>query len=142
MLLKVYQEYVSATKPHRSEAWADVSFPGQVAVPRDVGTCTRCPIETRISSSTSPWTCQLSIRWEYAEDGTRLDDIQERPYGLPITDPLQIEPVLRSAQTAVLTEPVPGCDLSLRKLAKDSTELRKPRLFSRNAVCLDISGKV
>lgn len=37
----------------------------QISVPRDAGTCTRAPMECRLSHSVDSWSCQISIRWEY-----------------------------------------------------------------------------
>ncbi|EKM52206.1 uncharacterized protein PHACADRAFT_101156 [Phanerochaete carnosa HHB-10118-sp] len=48
---------------------SDANYYLQINVPRDAGTCTRCPMGCRLSSSTQPWTCQISIRWSSPQKG-------------------------------------------------------------------------
>ncbi|GJE97016.1 P-loop containing nucleoside triphosphate hydrolase protein [Phanerochaete sordida] len=112
-----------------------------ISVPRDAGTCTRCPIECRMADSEDEWRCRVSIRWEFHSDGRRLDKVEELAFGDVITDPQDVELVLRQAQTAVLN---PSKDessflgLSEATLKQRGTKNELP--FSRNAVCVDLSG--
>lgn len=101
------------------------------------------PFECRLSQTPeiSLWKCQICIRWEFDSSGARLDEVQEIPFGVEMTDPRDVELALRRAQAAVLNPKMPserilrmGLD-ELRKIAK-SNQLS----FSRNAVCVDISG--
>lgn len=116
----------------------------QIKVPRDAGTCTRCPMECRLLSSNGPWSCQVSIRWEYNADGTRKDKIKEETFGGLLTEKSEVEMVLRRAQAAVLN---PKTERS-RFLAMTESELNdlSPRdkkgaiPFSQNVVCIDIAG--
>ncbi|KAF9066275.1 P-loop containing nucleoside triphosphate hydrolase protein [Rhodocollybia butyracea] len=57
-----------------------------ITVPRDAGTCTRCPMECRLLSSPGPWTCRISIRKEVGDDGKRLGEVSEKSFGSVITD--------------------------------------------------------
>ena len=112
----------------------------QIRVPRDAGTCTRCPIECRLSQSSEPWRAQVSIRLEYDSRGDRLHDIKEISFGEVITEPGEVELQLRRAQCAVLS---PAAD-SMIFLTKSAEELRAMSnffaKFSNNVVCVEISG--
>ncbi|KAF7360122.1 Interferon-induced GTP-binding protein Mx2 [Mycena venus] len=46
-----------------------------IKVPRDAGTCTRCPMECRLSSSTNAWSCRISLRIE--DDASGQAALQE-----------------------------------------------------------------
>ncbi|KAI0650569.1 P-loop containing nucleoside triphosphate hydrolase protein [Trametes meyenii] len=112
-----------------------------IRVPRDAGTCTRCPMELRLSSSTEPWTCRVSIRWERDANGQRASQVREVPFGEVLTDKEDIEITLRRVQAAILNANLDpshfldkkGEDLKL--LAQQATQK-----FSRNVICVDLSG--
>ncbi|GJE96959.1 Dynamin domain-conaining protein [Phanerochaete sordida] len=110
-----------------------------INVPRDAGTCTRCPMECRLASAAQPWTCQISIREEFAADGRPCEIVSEQKFGPALHDKAQVELMLRRAQAAVLNPAV----VSSKFVGMSLEELRglKNALeFSRNAVCMDISG--
>ncbi|PCH44638.1 hypothetical protein WOLCODRAFT_139118 [Wolfiporia cocos MD-104 SS10] len=112
-----------------------------ITVPRDAGTCTRCPMECRMSSSSSPWRCQIRIRWEFEPNGQRAARVTEMPFGGVIYDKKDVELMLRRAQAAVLNPKVPAekfLQLSSEGLQNRATE--RALLFSKNAVCIDLSG--
>ncbi|KAI0820101.1 P-loop containing nucleoside triphosphate hydrolase protein [Trametes gibbosa] len=114
-----------------------------INVPRDAGTCTRCPMELRLAGSDDPWTCQVSIRWEYEATGGRRSHVSEEPFGAPIESKEDVELMLRRAQTAVLNLGVKlGLDYYLEKSGEDLKMLgeKAAHKFSRNVVCVDISG--
>ncbi|KAK0463897.1 P-loop containing nucleoside triphosphate hydrolase protein [Desarmillaria tabescens] len=114
-----------------------------INVPRDAGTCTRCPMECRLASSSKPWQCKVSIRREYDKNGERLDDISETPFGGIITDKSAVEPLLRRAQLSVLNPMIPLdriLDSTPEELTKWSQESQDVQPFSRNVVCVDLSG--
>ncbi|KAI0706855.1 P-loop containing nucleoside triphosphate hydrolase protein [Cerioporus squamosus] len=101
-----------------------------ISVPRDAGTCTRCPMECRLAHSSEGWSCQIKIRWEY-DDNKRLDEDD-------------VEPMLRRAQAAVLNpddEPSKFLSLSEEEV-KSGKGLKGPKslLFSRNVVCVELKG--
>ncbi|KZT66613.1 hypothetical protein DAEQUDRAFT_714663 [Daedalea quercina L-15889] len=117
-----------------------------ITVPRDAGTCTRCPMECRLSSSTEPWRCQVSIRWEFDSDGKRRHEVQEALFGGLITNKDEVELMLRRAQAAVLNPDIPAAKfvtMSAGGLNADSGGLQtrsKRMQFSRNVVCIDLAG--
>lgn len=98
-------------------------------------------MECRLSQFSGDWSCQVSIRWEFNEDGTRFDEVEERPFGPVITSKAEVELVLRRAQTAVLNPARPQSDF----LQYDYDELqdigqKHQLLFSKNVVCVDLFG--
>ncbi|KAE9397409.1 P-loop containing nucleoside triphosphate hydrolase protein [Gymnopus androsaceus JB14] len=112
-----------------------------ITVPRDAGTCTRCPMECRLLSSTGPWTCQISIRQEFDRGGNRLREVFETRFGGTITDKSQVELALRRAQFSVLNPGIPQKDIlnaSPEKLKTMATQKSMP--FSKNVVCVDLEG--
>lgn len=74
----------------------------RISVPRDAGTCTRCPMEVRFKSSSSPWTCRISLRLEVDVKGAKLADVKEVSFGPTLVNPSLVEPMLRKAQLAIL----------------------------------------
>ncbi|PIL25641.1 transporter [Ganoderma sinense ZZ0214-1] len=102
-----------------------------ISVPRDAGTCTRTPMECRLTHSPDTWSCQISIRREYDENGKKLLDVKEVPFGQRLTKKEDVEPMLRRAQAAVLLGDASVSDL------KASV---KGDRFSRNVVCVDLAG--
>ncbi|OBZ74744.1 Interferon-induced GTP-binding protein Mx1 [Grifola frondosa] len=115
-----------------------------INVPRDAGTCTRCPMECRMSLSSGPWSCQISIRWEFDNKGSRRAEVEELPFGGRITDKTEVELMLRRAQAAVLNPTVdPSTFLKMSgDILKSGITFQgqKPLLFSKNAVCIDLLG--
>ncbi|KAG6848187.1 hypothetical protein H0H93_002553 [Arthromyces matolae] len=114
-----------------------------INVPRDAGTCTRCPIECRLANSPGKWSCTISIRCEYDADGKLLEKVSEERFGEVITDKDDVEPALRRAQAAVLN---PHLDFDEFVDATDD-ELSGPRFnskdtvaFSEDTICIDLEG--
>ncbi|OSD00779.1 P-loop containing nucleoside triphosphate hydrolase protein [Trametes coccinea BRFM310] len=113
----------------------------KIMVPRDAGTCTRCPMELRLSSSDHAWTCQVSIRWEDAPRGGGVRSHPERPFGDAFTKWEDVELMLRRAQAAVLNPSIDSTSFLSKGKDEVSALLEKaPRKFSKNVVCLDLSG--
>ncbi|KAJ6557932.1 P-loop containing nucleoside triphosphate hydrolase protein [Mycena capillaripes] len=113
-----------------------------IKVPRDAGTCTRCPMECRLSSSTSAWSCRISIRLEFDEFGRARQEIEEYRFIDIITSKDEVEVALRRAQFAVLNPSVPFgqiLEMSPQDL-KNGIPGKEPLLFSRNVVCVDLEG--
>ena len=82
----------------------------------------------------------MSIRWEFDDYGSRQDEVHETPFGPELTDPKDVELVLRRAQAAVLNPKI-GTDPFSRMSKEETKHPRSNQLkFSRNAVCVDISG--
>ncbi|KZV76766.1 hypothetical protein PENSPDRAFT_622214 [Peniophora sp. CONT] len=115
-----------------------------ITVPRDAGTCTRCPMECRMASFPGDWSCQISIRLEYDErSNKKLDKPDEDLFGGMITDKGQVELALRRAQFAVLNPEVSRdriLSMSHSELKTGASGALKGLDFSRNVVCIDIRG--
>ncbi|KAI0633205.1 P-loop containing nucleoside triphosphate hydrolase protein [Trametes polyzona] len=123
-----------------------------ISVPRDAGTCTRCPMECRLAHFPGTWSCQISIRWEYDAAGERLDEVEEVPFGARLTNPADVELMLRRAQAAVLGVSAAGGRAAAvtRFVGMSAEEMRrstdpsaggtKALAFSRNTICVDIKG--
>ncbi|KAH9854523.1 P-loop containing nucleoside triphosphate hydrolase protein [Lenzites betulinus] len=110
-----------------------------ISVPRDAGTCTRCPMECRLTHSTGAWSCQVKIRFEYDQEGERLDEVDEVEFGSRITDKAEVEHMLRRAQEAVLH---PGVDYKvfLEDGWREKIKGKQPLRFSQNVVCIELTG--
>ncbi|KAI0746433.1 P-loop containing nucleoside triphosphate hydrolase protein [Daedaleopsis nitida] len=111
-----------------------------INVPRDPGTCTRCPMECRLSHS-NQWSCQVKIRWEYSNGSKRRLEVEEVDFGPRLFDKADVELMLRRAQAAVLNPDTPLHHF----LAKDDKAIRLPVFghqlqFSRNVVCVELVG--
>ncbi|KAI0677375.1 P-loop containing nucleoside triphosphate hydrolase protein [Trametes maxima] len=112
-----------------------------IKVPRDAGTCTRCPMELRLSSSAEPWTCKVSIRWERDANDQPANQVREISFGEALTGKEDVEITLRRAQAAILNanlDPAHFLDKKgedLKLLAQQATQK-----FSRNVICVDLSG--
>ncbi|KAI0363545.1 hypothetical protein BV20DRAFT_1031177 [Pilatotrama ljubarskyi] len=109
-----------------------------ISVPRDAGTCTRCPMECRLSHSPR-WSCQVKIRYEYDENGDRCEEVKEVDFGIRLVDKTHVEPLLRRAQSAALNPDVPMeefLDGRYAKRAKTKNRLQ----FSKNVVCVELTG--
>ncbi|KAI0758724.1 P-loop containing nucleoside triphosphate hydrolase protein [Fomes fomentarius] len=116
-----------------------------ISVPRDAGTCTRAPMECRLSHSVDSWSCQISIRWEYDEDGGRVDEVSEVTFGARLTDKADVEPMLRRAQAAILNPKIPlshflDADIETVRSGAFTMLGTQPLPFSRNVICVDLTG--
>lgn len=72
-----------------------------ISVPRSHGTCTRCPMECRLTNSEEPWRCQILLRREMDETGQR-SPTKEENFGPLLRDKSELEEMIRRAQLAVL----------------------------------------
>ncbi|KAF9220694.1 hypothetical protein BS17DRAFT_739183 [Gyrodon lividus] len=111
-----------------------------VNVPRDSGTCTRCPMECTMSSSATTWSCTINLRFDYDSFGFPLSRSQVVPFGTPITDRNDVDIWLRRAQAAILNPDTPSeifhtkTVTELRAATTSSNSLK----FSRNIVTIAI----
>ncbi|KAF8524910.1 P-loop containing nucleoside triphosphate hydrolase protein, partial [Hysterangium stoloniferum] len=109
-----------------------------VTLPRDTGTCTRCPLECRLEYSTKNWSCRVFLRFERDTQGNALEKVQEYEFGPVITDKSEVAAILRRAQRAILR---PALDHNLFLQDKDLAIKECPPLsFSSNCVCMRITG--
>lgn len=103
-------------------------------------------MECRLASSKEPWRCQILLRIEKDENGKPLlTNRKEEPFGPPITNPEDLEEMIRRAQLAILNPSVPAEDfLDFNTASHTSGEPPlgsiKQLQFSSNVVCLDLSG--
>lgn len=118
---------------------ASSNAPDQISVPRDAGTCTRCPMECRLMSSSEPWSCQVSIRWEFDANDKRKEKVQEVLFGNLIRKKKDVELALRRAQSSVLNPSMPQRKF-LTMSAADLKGIENELKFSRNAVCVQLTG--
>ncbi|KAL5513429.1 hypothetical protein ACEPAH_3828 [Sanghuangporus vaninii] len=115
-----------------------------IRVPRDSGTCTRCPMEVNMISQPGQWECKIFLRFEYDETGAEISPIEKVPFGSTLTSVDDVELALRRAQAAILNYPKPS-DLFLMKTRNELEYYRKPEAFkngtlkfSKNVVVVDI----
>lgn len=100
--------------------------------------CTRrCPTECKLSSSSSDWTCIVTLRFTTDLNGQTLGQPRTIVFGPAITDKSNVEERIRRAQRAILN---PGTAYQIF-LDGDDEDLPKSELtFSTNCVTLQISG--
>ncbi|EJC99591.1 uncharacterized protein FOMMEDRAFT_92854 [Fomitiporia mediterranea MF3/22] len=115
----------------------------RITVPRSQGTCTRCPMECRLSNSPEPFKCQIFLRIEKDQFGLPVREVKETKFGPLLHDKRELEVMLRRAQLAILNPSVPKdrfADLDLETLDPDKPPLGSFRQlqFSPNVICLDI----
>ncbi|KAJ7773676.1 P-loop containing nucleoside triphosphate hydrolase protein [Mycena maculata] len=110
-----------------------------INVPRDSGTCTRCPMECSMSSSAEAWSCDISLRFDYDAHGAQ-QETTTYSFGQTITDRNAVELWLRRAQAAILHPHLPyqtfytKTEQELRNTPPDDARLP----FSKNAVLVDL----
>ena len=93
------------------------------------------------------WSCRISLRFEFASDGSRLppNEITNIPFGHTLNDVEDVELTLRRAQVAILNPRRPPGDF----LSKAGEELQAYRTaqafasgtlkFSKNSIVVEIS---
>ncbi|KAG6901313.1 hypothetical protein C0995_013794 [Termitomyces sp. Mi166 len=109
-----------------------------ICVPRDSGTCTRCPMECSMSTTEGAWSCTISLRISYASDGTSIATAETTQFGPIITDKKDVEIWIRRAQAALLNPLVPHNDF-FNKTDKDLKKRPNALQFSKNVVCVHIT---
>ncbi|KAG2364145.1 P-loop containing nucleoside triphosphate hydrolase protein [Suillus spraguei] len=108
-----------------------------INVPRDSGTCTRCPMECTMSSHASSWSCTITLRIGFDRNGRDLQKPTNVPFGQTITDKSDFEVWLRRAQAAILNPDVSSSTL-YTKTAEELGNMKNTLKFSRNVVCVSI----
>ncbi|KAH9915501.1 P-loop containing nucleoside triphosphate hydrolase protein [Fomitopsis serialis] len=108
-----------------------------ITLPRASGTCTRCPTECRLTWSTQPWQCIVSLRFITDERGQALGHARNESFGEVIFEKAKVEERIRRAQRAALnpsTRPI-------QFLQGADADPAHPELsFTTNCVCLQIRG--
>ncbi|KIY48903.1 hypothetical protein FISHEDRAFT_58621 [Fistulina hepatica ATCC 64428] len=110
-----------------------------ISVPRDSGTCTRCPMECTMSSGGESWSCQISLRYDHDSEGIALLEPRTEEFGPRLTTQADVELWLRRAQAAILS-PHWSKEYFYNKEAIDIRPgLDSQRLpFSKNAVVMHL----
>jgi GTPase SAR1 family protein len=112
----------------------------QIKVPRANGTCTRCPMEVRLSTLNKPeWSGKI---WLKKEVRTESGDTElQLQLFTAVTDPREVPLALKRAQLALLNPSKDSTDF-LRYSDSECTEAapRAERKFSSNIVVLEITG--
>ncbi|KAG1834946.1 P-loop containing nucleoside triphosphate hydrolase protein [Suillus subluteus] len=108
-----------------------------INVPRDSGTCTRCPMECNMSSYATSWSCTITLRFGFDSNGLDLQKPTNVPFGRTITDRSEFEVWLRRAQAAILNPNVP-CSTFHTKTIEELRNIKNTLKFSRNVVCVSI----
>ncbi|PBK94334.1 hypothetical protein ARMGADRAFT_90464 [Armillaria gallica] len=112
-----------------------------INVPRDSGTCTRCPMECTMLSSSSTWSCTIYLNIKYGTDGSELAIPDKVRFGPVITDKDAVELWIRRAQAAILGRHRAKEDFSsmtteeLRSLATSDPQTLP---FSKNIVQVEL----
>ena len=104
----------------------------------------RCPTEYRLTHSTGPWKCRVSLRKETDERGRRIA-ITEDAFGTILLDKSKLEDRLRRAQLAILNPSLPmnyflNFDISALKDGEKPPLSARQLAISSNVVCLDVEG--
>ncbi|KAG8988905.1 hypothetical protein FRB94_010065 [Tulasnella sp. JGI-2019a] len=108
-----------------------------IKLPRDTGTCTRCPTECRLQYGPT-WTCTITLRFTVDAEDKPLQEVREVPFGPPLADKDEVEKVLRRAQRAILRSTLdPAMFLDDRDL---STSGDPALTFSQNCICIRVAG--
>jgi vacuolar protein sorting-associated protein 1 len=97
-------------------------------------------MECTVSSAATTWSCQISLRHDYASDGTKLSP---RPvyFGPLLTEKSDVEIWIRRAQTAVLSphvHPSQFHDKEIQELRDAPKTDPKILKFSKNVVVVKI----
>ncbi|KAG2365972.1 P-loop containing nucleoside triphosphate hydrolase protein [Suillus spraguei] len=108
-----------------------------ISVPRDSGTCTRCPMECTMSSHATSWSCTITLRMGFDENGPHLQKTNTVPFGPTITDRDAVEVWLRRAQSAILNPNAPSSSFHTKTI-EELGSIKNTLKFSRNVVCVSI----
>ncbi|KAG2064867.1 hypothetical protein BDR04DRAFT_1130602 [Suillus decipiens] len=108
-----------------------------INVPRDSGTCTRCPMECTMSSHATSWSCTITLRMGFDSNGRDLQKTTTVPFGRTITDRNEVEVWLRRAQSAILNPNVPSSSFHTKTI-EELRSTKNTLKFSRNVVCVSI----
>ncbi|KAK0214373.1 P-loop containing nucleoside triphosphate hydrolase protein [Armillaria fumosa] len=112
-----------------------------INVPRDSGTCTRCPMECTMLSSSPTWSCMIYLNIKYGSDGGELAISDKIQFGPVITDKDAVEVWIRRAQAAILCQHRPKEDfmnMGMRELRNLATTDSRMLSFSRNIVQVEL----
>ncbi|KDR71864.1 hypothetical protein GALMADRAFT_253646 [Galerina marginata CBS 339.88] len=112
-----------------------------INVPRDSGTCTRCPMDCTMSSNTNSWSCTIELRRDFGTDGNRLTNPTIETFGQVIENRSLVELQIRRAQAAILSPHRPASDfygLSKAELGANAKNDQNILQFSKNVVQVNV----
>lgn len=117
----------------------------EISLPREAGTCTRCPLQIQLHNAATAWECKISLTKRYAWSPTSSKTSPLHPWVefenatitpfVKIRDKSKLEQGIRSAQIATLNPK----EKDIKKFI-DATELTHgiDVPFSPNVITLDI----
>ncbi|KAG1742200.1 P-loop containing nucleoside triphosphate hydrolase protein [Suillus lakei] len=111
-----------------------------INVPRESGTCTRCPMECNMSSHATSWSCTITLRIgcdSKSLKGKKKKKPTNVQFGRTITDRSEFEVWLRRAQAAILNPNVPSSTFHTMTI-EELRNIKNTLKFSRNVVCVSI----
>lgn len=83
------------------------------------------------------WSCKISLRFNFDRTGHPLSVVRDIPFGATLHNADDVEKMLRRAQRAILR---PDLDPTLFLDDSDLHVFGVPMTFSRNCVCIQVSG--
>ena len=101
----------------------------KIKLPVSGGTCTKCPIEVRLSEMGDSWHCKISIRYEPKVIG-------ESPKIVPFDETAredEVEQILRKAQHAILDPEVEAPQPNMKRNTKKLE-------FSEDTIIVEVTG--
>ncbi|QRV99644.1 myxovirus resistance protein [Ceratobasidium sp. AG-Ba] len=101
-------------------------------LPRQSGTCTRCPIECRLRHTPGVWEARVFLRFDSSSNRRGDTDI---PFGETLTDKSAVQDRIARAQKAVLCP-----DIDSKRFLNEDLEPRG-RSFTRDTVVIEVFGK-
>ncbi|KAF8637496.1 hypothetical protein AX17_002781 [Amanita inopinata Kibby_2008] len=111
-----------------------------INVPRDSGTCTRCPMECSMAQA-STWSCNITLRLQFDEDGDAYASLRSEAFGPVLTNRADVDIWLRRAQAAILCPHLPAENF-YNKTKQDLEALRElddqMHQFSRNTIHVNV----
>ncbi|KAF9444432.1 hypothetical protein P691DRAFT_763392 [Macrolepiota fuliginosa MF-IS2] len=115
-----------------------------ITVPRDSGTCTRCPMECTMTSLGTSWTCTISLRYEGGIEDARGGSRPQRFGPADITNKRDVELWLRRAQAAVLSTDTDKAQWETKSADEIKQAIRAGagmRMFTEDTIVVDIQDK-
>ena len=105
----------------------------QIKLPQDVGTCTRCPMEVRLSEGgEEPWSCTITLRFH-----AKVENEKTRNEFFAKTGSRdEVESILRRAQLAILNPSLPVQQFV--HLDARNYRVANERAFSTDMIVVDI----
>ncbi|GAA5887910.1 hypothetical protein JCM6882_000799 [Rhodosporidiobolus microsporus] len=106
-------------------------------------------MEVRMRHSSNDWSCKVSLRFETDKSGKPVESVKEISFGDVLSDPKEVEAILRRAQLAILNPSVTDVayflgmndeDVQRAKQGNKPSASAEQLTFSTNVVCVDVVG--